>query len=80
MFGSAMLVVGRLVPMKLLPFDNKNELQLVFDTPEGTPLERTDAVTREFEDYLQTIPEVVDYETYVGTDSPIDFNGLVRTS
>ncbi len=78
LIGSAVLVVGRHVPMKLLPFDNKNELQLVIDMPEGTPLEATDAVVSDFEDYIHTIPEVRNFEAYVGTYSPIDFNGLVR--
>ncbi len=76
--GCGLLVVLRLVPMKMLPFDNKNELQLVINMPEGSTLERTDAVVRSFEDYLFTVPEVVDFESYVGTYSPIDFNGLVR--
>ena len=76
--GCALLVVLRLVPMKMLPFDNKNELQLVIDMPEGTTLERTDSVVREFEAYLFTVPEMVDFESYVGTYSPMDFNGLVR--
>ena len=48
--GSVLLVVFGLVPVKMLPFDNKNELQLVIDMPEGTPLEATDAVVRDFED------------------------------
>ena len=76
--GCGLLVIFRLVPMKMLPFDNKNELQLVIDMPESTTLERTDSVVRDFEEYLFTVPEVVDFESYVGTYSPIDFNGLVR--
>lgn len=75
---SGVLVVLRWVPMKMLPFDNKNELQLVVDFPEGTPLEKTDAGMRQFENYLWTVPEVVDFETYTGVSSPIDFNGMVR--
>lgn len=67
-----------LVPLKMLPFDNKNELQLVLDMPEGTPLEETDRAVRALEDYLATVNEVVDLEAYVGTASAIDFNGLVR--
>ncbi len=66
------------VPLKMLPFDNKNELQLVLDLPEGTTLESTDAVTREFEHYLSTVPEVRSFVSYVGTASPMDFNGMVR--
>ncbi len=73
-----LLVILELVPMKMLPFDNKNELQIVVDMPESSPLEATDAAVRRFEDYLHTVPEVVDFETYTGTFSPIDFNGLVR--
>ncbi len=72
------LVLTRQVPMKMLPFDNKDELQLVIDMPEGSTLERTDAVVRDFERYLHTVPEVTDFSSYVGTHSPIDFNGLVR--
>ncbi|MGD9308874.1 MAG: efflux RND transporter permease subunit, partial [Desulfosarcina sp.] len=72
------LVVFRLVPLKMLPFDNKNEFQIVVDLPEGTTLEATDAVVRQFEDYLRTVPEMTSYVTYAGTASPIDFNGLVR--
>jgi multidrug efflux pump subunit AcrB len=76
--GSVLLVVVGLVPVKMLPFDNKNELQLVIDTPEGTPLEATDAVVRDLEDYLATVAEVTDFESYVGLSSPFDFNGMVR--
>ena len=72
------LPLARLVPMKMLPFDNKNELQIVLNTKEGSTLEATDAVVRDFENYLFTVPEVTDFESYVGTYSPIDFNGLVR--
>ncbi len=75
---AALLVVLRVVPLKMLPFDNKSELQLVLDAPEGTSLETTDAAVREVEAYLATVPEIVDFESYVGTHSPIDFNGMVR--
>ena len=75
---SGLLVVTKRVPMKMLPYNDKDELQLVIDMPEGTPLENTDAVVRDFEQYLFTVPEVTDFEAYVGTHSPIDFNGLVR--
>ena len=75
---SGLLVVTRQVPMKMLPFDNKNELQLVIDMPEGTTLEETDAVVRAFEAELATVPEIEHFESFVGTHSPIDFNGLVR--
>ncbi len=74
---SCLLVVFG-IPLKLLPFDNKNELQLVIDMPRGTTLEETDAVARDLEDYLATVNEVTDFETYIGHASPMDFNGLVR--
>jgi multidrug efflux pump subunit AcrB len=76
--GSALLAVYRVVPLKLLPFDNKNELQLVIDLPRGATLEKTDEVARELGRYLTTVNEVTDYETYVGLASPMDFNGMVR--
>ena len=76
-FSVALALTG-LVPLKMLPFDNKNELQLVVDMPAGTPLEKTDAVVRRIEDYLRTVPEIVDYTATVGDSSPMDFNGLVR--
>ncbi len=72
------LPLFRMVPLKMLPFDNKNEFQLVLDLPEGTTLERTDAVCRLFEQYLATVEEVKDFQLYVGTSSAMDFNGLVR--
>ncbi|NUQ64155.1 MAG: efflux RND transporter permease subunit [Pirellulales bacterium] len=72
------LGVWRTVPLKMLPFDNKNELLLVLDFDEGTTLERSDAAVREMEDYLAEVPEVADYTSYVGLASPMDFNGLVR--
>jgi multidrug efflux pump subunit AcrB len=76
--GSSLLAVCRLVPLKMLPFDNKNELQVVIDMPAGTPLEGTDGVARQVGDFLRTVPEVTDYESYVGLSSPLDFNGMVR--
>ena len=77
-FGAMGLAAVRSVPLKMLPFDNKNELLLVLDFDEGTTLERSDAAAREFEAYLAGVPEVVDYTSYVGLASPMDFNGLVR--
>ncbi len=76
--GAMGLAAMRSVPLKMLPFDNKNELLLVFDFDKGTTLERTDAAVREFEGYLAGVPEVVDYTSYIGLASPMDFNGLVR--
>ncbi|MHA3045300.1 efflux RND transporter permease subunit [Riemerella anatipestifer] len=66
------------VAVKMLPFDNKNEIQVVIDMPEGTPLEKTAAVTKDVAQYLRTVPEVVNYQNYIGASSPITFNGLVR--
>ncbi len=77
-FAAVGLAAVRAVPLKMLPFDNKNELLLVLDLPEGTTLERTDAAVRDFEHYLAQVPEVVNYISYVGVASPMDFNGLVR--
>jgi multidrug efflux pump subunit AcrB len=76
--GSILLVVFRFVPVKILPFDNKNELQLVIDMPEGSPLEATDRVVRKFENYLRGVPEITDFESFTGQPSPMDFNGMVR--
>jgi multidrug efflux pump subunit AcrB len=72
------LVFLRLVPLKMLPFDNKNELQLLVDMPEGTTLERTDRALRDFESFLRLVPEVTTCVTYSGSPSPMDFNGMVR--
>lgn len=76
-FAIILVLLGQ-VPLKMLPFDNKNEFQLVVDMPEGTTLESTDGVVREFENYLRTQPEVKDFTSTVGCSSPIDFNGMVR--
>ena len=76
--GSVALAAFRLVPLKMLPFDNKNEFQLVVDLPEGATLEETDGVVREFEDYLRQVNEVTCVVSYVGEPSPMDFNGMVR--
>lgn len=76
--GSALLAVYRVVPLKLLPFDNKNELQIVIDMPRGSSLEETDSVARDLGQYLAGVNEITDYETYVGEASPMDFNGMVR--
>ena len=78
MLFSVSLVGFKLVLMKMLPFDNKSELQVVVDMPEGTSLEETARVLHGLGGYLATVPEVTDYEAYAGTASPINFNGLVR--
>ena len=72
------LVPLKQVTMKMLPFDNKSELQVIIDMPAGRTLEETAALTREMSEYLKTVPEVTDYQAYVGTASPYNFNGLVR--
>ncbi len=76
--GSAALALTRAVPLKMLPFDNKNELALVVDMPRGSTLEATDAALRSLGRHLATVAEVVDYQSYVGHASPMDFNGMVR--
>ncbi|MBI1175539.1 MAG: MMPL family transporter [Sideroxydans sp.] len=68
----------KLVVLKMLPFDNKSEFQVIVDMPSGTALEKTAAVLHEIGGYLATVPEVTDYEGYAGTAAPINFNGLVR--
>lgn len=78
LLGSLSLFYTKAVPLKMMPFDNKSEFQIVIDTPEGTTLEETAKVAKAIGDYLATINEVTDYETYVGTASPFNFNGLVR--
>ncbi len=78
LMASVMLFYFKVVTVKILPFDNKNEFQVVIDMPEGTTLERTAVVTAEIAAYLADEEEVVNYQTYVGTSAPINFNGLVR--
>ena len=75
---SVLLVVNKAVILKMLPFDNKSEFQVVLDMPEGTSLERTTRVLNEIGAYIATVPEVTDYQVYSGTAAPISFNGLVR--
>ncbi len=86
LFGAIMLLivisvglgVVKLVVLKMLPFDNKSEFQVVVDMPEGVSVEQTARVLSELGVYLATVPEVTDYQTYAGTAAPINFNGLVR--
>ncbi len=73
----ALIAVGW-VRVKMLPFDNKSEFQVIIDMPESATLEETSAVALEMGDFLKTVNEVVDYEIYVGTAAPFNFNGLVR--
>ncbi len=76
--ASTFLFVTRTVQVKMLPFDNKSEFQVIVDTPEGTTLETTTQLAREIGDYLSTQPEVTDYQIYSGTAAPVNFSGLVR--
>lgn len=75
---SVVLPVLGLVQLKMLPFDNKSEFQIVVDMPAGTPPEHTAAVLRELSQHLASVPEVTNYQAYAGTAGPINFNGLVR--
>jgi len=75
---SLALVASKAVILKMLPFDNKSEFQVVVDMPEGTSLEQTARVLNAMGEYLATVPEVTDYQAYAGTAAPINFNGLVR--
>ncbi|MSN25162.1 MAG: AcrB/AcrD/AcrF family protein [Geobacter sp.] len=75
---SCSLVYFKAVTVKMLPFDNKNELQVIIDAPDGTPLEQTARITREMGDALRGLPEVTDFQMYIGTSAPFNFNGLVR--
>ncbi|MBS1130097.1 MAG: Acriflavin resistance protein [Proteobacteria bacterium] len=76
--GSVSLAYFQLVVLKMLPFDNKSEFQVVVDMPVGTPLEETARVLHEIGAELASVPDVVNYQAYAGTASPINFNGLVR--
>lgn len=78
LMGAMSLVYFKMVTVKMMPYDNKSELQVIIDMPEGTTLEETRRVTAEIGGYLKTVPEVVNFQAYVGTSSPYNFNGLVR--
>ncbi|ADO46091.1 acriflavin resistance protein [Hydrogenobacter thermophilus TK-6] len=75
---SLSLFITKTVVVKMLPYDNKSELQIVLDMPEGTPIERTLEVAKAIGDYVSRQSIVTDYQIYVGTASPFNFNGLVR--
>jgi len=77
LMACGMVGVG-MVKVKMLPFDNKSEFQVILDMPESATLEETSAATLDMGDYLKTVPEVTDYEIYAGTSGPFNFNGLVR--
>jgi multidrug efflux pump subunit AcrB len=77
-FGSLAALYTRDVTVKLLPFDNKSELSVVIDLPEGSSVEATDRVARDVADVVMQLPEVTSAQTYAGTPAPFNFNGLVR--
>jgi multidrug efflux pump subunit AcrB len=72
------LLFLKIVTVKMLPFDNKSELQVIVDAPSGTALEETARLVSEMGDALRAVPEVTDFQTYIGTSAPFNFNGLVR--
>ncbi|MBU1405678.1 MAG: efflux RND transporter permease subunit [Proteobacteria bacterium] len=78
LLGSCAMVYFGLVKVKMLPFDNKSEFQIILDMPEGAPLEKTTQVAREIAALIGREPEVINYQVYAGTASPYNFNGLVR--
>ncbi len=75
---SVALPMAKMVVLKMLPFDNKSEFQVVVDMPEGSSVEQTARVLREIGAYLLSVPEVENYQAYAGTAAPINFNGLLR--
>lgn len=77
---SCALVPAKLVRVKMLPFDNKSELQVIINMPDGTPLEQTARVAQALGTELGKQPEVMNYQIYAGTSGPYNFNGLVRHS
>jgi multidrug efflux pump subunit AcrB len=78
LLASMVLFYTKSVAVKMLPFDNKNEFQVVIDMPEGTTLEKTNTVAGEIAAYIAKQPMVKNYQGYIGTAGPISFNGLVR--
>jgi multidrug efflux pump subunit AcrB len=78
LLGAISLLPLKQVVVKMLPFDNKSQMQIMIDLPEGATLEETAALTQKIGQYLSTVPEVLDYQSYVGTSGPFNFNGLVR--
>jgi len=78
LLATSAMFLTKTVAVKMLPFDNKNEFQVIIDMPEGTTLERTDMVTKEIAQYIKESSFVQNYQSYTGTASPITFNGLVR--
>ncbi len=78
LLGAVSLVGLGLVQVKMLPFDNKSEFQIILNMPEGSTLEETARVARELAAAVRAEPEVRDYQIYAGTAAPFNFNGLVR--
>jgi len=78
LMATSAMFLTKAVAVKMLPFDNKNEFQVIIDMPEGTTLERTDMVAKEIAQYIKESSYVKNYQSYTGTASPITFNGLVR--
>ena len=78
LLAAFMFVPLKWVKVKMLPFDNKSEFQIVIDMPDGTPLERTTEVAQRLGRYLASQPEIANYQIYAGTSGPYNFNGLVR--
>ncbi len=86
LFGGIMLLIliavslamFKLVILKMLPFDNKSEFQVIVDMPEGSSVEQTNRVLQALAQHIASVPEVTDYQLYAGTAAPINFNGLVR--
>ncbi|HKZ16548.1 MAG TPA: efflux RND transporter permease subunit [Geobacteraceae bacterium] len=78
LLASCSLLYFRIVTVKMLPFDNKSEMQVIIDAPSGTALEETARIVAEMGDALRKVPEVTDFQSYIGTSAPFNFNGLVR--
>jgi multidrug efflux pump subunit AcrB len=78
LMGTMLLFYTKSVAVKMLPFDNKNEFQVMIDMPEGTTLEKTQVVSKDIAAYISQQPMVENYQVYIGTSAPISFNGLVR--
>ena len=76
--GATGLFVTRSVVVKMLPFDDKNEVQVILDLPEGTPLEATLALAPDVAARLGAVPEVADVQLYAGVAAPFNFNGMIR--
>lgn len=78
LIGAMFLPALRRVPLKMLPYDNKNEFQIIVDMPENSTLDQTDNAARDLSVFLSGVAEVKDFEVFTGQPSPMDFNGMVR--